>query len=356
MTTTTKTTKATKEVKETEVKETKTKRISKITMEESEYLTNGKLIIAIDSGKNNMKVRCGENYYVNHTNKYDKGFTPVMKGENTYNVSYLDREWTIGANASKSILGEGKSDDFHILSALVEITRVLKPYNKKEDNVQDVFLVYGESVDYYFDEINVKEIERKFLGVHELEVDDVLYKFNIKKVKVLPEGIGHIMSEIETFKGLQYVIDIGGCTINFITAMNGLPNKDKSRSFQFGIDNVVSIAKGKLKRQRYMIEEEGIKQALENGTESLAVANVLNETILEQLKKLDDELMAFGMDIHSLMKTQSFSFVGGGSKLFQKQLVTTYHSEVENGIKFLEDAERTNVDGMFVYAKVMFGR
>ena len=74
-----------------------------------------KRVLAIDNGKMNMKGKSEEKeiYYLN---KYSEGHTD-LRGENTYNVTYDEKNYTVGNNAKNSDKLEGKASEGHILCA-----------------------------------------------------------------------------------------------------------------------------------------------------------------------------------------------------------------------------------------------
>ena len=287
-----------------------------------------KKIIAIDNGKMNMKVTDGASEYC-YPNKYSKVFTDDenLLGANTFNVTYRGQNYTIGANASTSDKNEGKASEPHIVQALTAITRFIEPECK-----EDLYIMYGESIDMYFNNAHKIEIKTKLEGKHTIYVNGVAYTFNIEYVQVLPEGIGEILQDLEKYDGVQYVVDIGGGTINFLKTINGRPDSDVSSSHLLGVNNIISKVQKELKRTGYGRHEQDA---------------------LEQLAKLDEELAVNDINIHNILKVHPVIFVGGGSDLLKFHINKYYKSDVVDNL-VVDNALMANVRGFYEYGLAKF--
>lgn len=304
-------------------------------------------IIAVDCGKMNLKVMC-KGMKMLYANKFSVGKTDAgIIGDLTFNVTYSNREYTIGKNGSSSIATESKSSDMHIISALTAITHFIP------ENGASVYLMYGESVNMYFNAKHKQSIIEKLEGRHQIEVDGKLYDFTIEHVHILPEGIGHIIDDLRNNMGIQYVVDIGGTTVNFLTVNNSRPSNagEGSTSFPLGVHNIVAKVRQKLSVEgvgRY--SPELITQFLEQGAKNEDVEDIIRETIFEQFKEIDRELDTMGINIHDLLKIYPVTFIGGGSDLLR-----TYIKQYYVGSTVIEDGVWANVKGFYKYGLAKFG-
>lgn len=312
---------------------------------------NKKKIIAIDNGKMNMKAKHSE-VELCYLNKYSKKLTDDenLLGKDTYNVTYKGNNYTIGANGKTSDRNEGKASDFHMVQALTAITRFIEP-----DCKEDIYLMYGESVDMYFNNKHKIDIKTKLEGKHTVYVNGVAYNFNIEYVQILPEGIGCILQDLEKYAGVQYVVDIGGGTINFLKVVNGRPEPDSCRSFLLGVNNIISEVQTELKRTGFgTYDEDLIRQYLTTREcPNVAVLKKMDELVLEQLEKLDETLAVRDINIHNLLKVHPVMFVGGGSELCKEHINKYYRSEVADSL-VVEDALMANVRGFYEYGIAKF--
>lgn len=324
-------------------------RKSKKTNIELEENREDYLIIALDNGKMNLKAKCGDKELC-YRNKYSEGLTDECLGKDTFNVIYEDGKYTIGANGAKSDKNEGKGSKIHIVQALTAITNFI---DEEED--REIILIYGESVDLYFNSKHKAEVKEALEGNHSIKVNGKKYKFTIKTVQIMPEGIGHILQDLPKYSGVQYVVDIGGGTINFLTVINGRPEPSRSDSFLLGVNEIVRKIKEHLKREGYGEQyEELILQFIDDkkSCKNKKVYKIIEEHIKQGFVELDNKLSGF-VDIHSLLKIQPVLFIGGGSKLFKEQINEHYKSEIIDDV-VVEDALLANVRGFHTFGTVKF--
>lgn len=309
-------------------------------------------IIAIDCGKNNMKAIYNNDAYI-YSNKINFKHGDSLNGF-TWNVTYQGSKYYVGDSADESDLGEGKASLEHRVQALTVIANYLDP-NEKND---DIVLVYGESVDYYFDVDNREAIIKTLEGKHEIAIEkdgeEVVYKFTIKKVHVLPEGIGYIINNISNcVKGRNFIVDIGGRTINFLTVNNGAPSEKESFSNEMGVYDIASKCQQTLKKAKFgNISIANIESYIRFGAKNPEVQAVINKTVIEHFKEFDKILRKRGIDIHQLIKTDNVIFVGGGTQAFKEQIREHYGT----GVEIPEKPILTNVTGYYLYGLQKFGK
>lgn len=311
----------------------------------------GRKIIAIDNGKMNMKGRYKGKRIV-YQNKYSLGHTDDenLLGENTFNVTYRGLDFTVGANGKLSDKNEGKASDAHILQALVAITRFIR-----QNETDDLYIMYGESIDMYFDSEQKKLIKDKLEGKHNIVVNGKKYSFNIEQVQILPEGIGVILSDMENYGGIQYIADLGGGTFNFLKVVNGRPEAENSASFLLGVNNIASKVTREVKRKLGTGEYSLMLQYVTNRETcpSKEILKFIDDGIESQFREFDEKLAPLDINIHNILKSQPVLFVGGTSELLKTQLNKYYKCDFKENL-VIEDALFSNVDGFYEYGMAKF--
>lgn len=300
-----------------------------------------KKVVAIDAGKFNLKGKSEVGDVLFNT-KFSLGHTDEsLLGKGTYNVTIGDKELTIGNNASFGDKKEGKASDVHVWSTLTAVALLRGDATK-------IILMYGESYNKYVQKEHKKLIKERFQGKHKIEVNGVVHEFEITLCHVLPEGLGHILSNLSAYMGVQYVIDWGGATVIFMEVLNGVPQPDKCHSFLIGVNNVNAIIASKLSKSGLGTHSENqIKEWVEDGCSNKAIQQIIDNVITEQLYKLDDKLNGFGIDLHEFLKV---TFIGGTSQLLSSQIKKHYECA-----EIYSKCLTANVDGFWEYGRLKFG-
>lgn len=245
---------------------------------------------------------------------------------------------------------EGKASEGHILCALVAITHFLTP-GKCED---DIVLMYGESVDMYFNETHKKDLKKKLEGTHKIIVDEEEYEFTIGLAVILPEGMGHILQDLPNNMGKQYVIDIGGGTLNFLSIFNGLPNDEQSFSTEYGMNYLNGKVRREFKRRglgniKPDLADSYINRINDN-TLPKNIQEIIEECVInEQFKALDEELAIEGLNIHKQLEHYPLTCIGGGSELLSDLLETHYKTSNGKKATVVEAPLMANVRGFYTY-------
>lgn len=331
----------------TKTTEEKEKSLIDILIEES---TNK--VIAIDSGKNNMKSIYNNTAFI-YKNKIDAKHRDGLNNL-TWNVLYKGLPYYVGDGASDSDLAEGKGSLEHKIQTLTTIANYLDP-NEKNDNV---VVIYGESLDFYFNEEHKQKLVDSLEGKHSITIyrdgNPVEYNFEIVKAHILPEGIGHIVNNIaDCLKGRKFIVDFGGRTINFLTVINGAPVEDKNLSFstEGGIYQLASKCYNKLKP--YGVDSiESVETYIRYGCKNAEVQKIINETAIEHLIEFNNVLRKKGIDIKKVILNDDVIFVGGGTQAFEKQIIELYGNE----ITIPEKPILSNVTGFYLYGLQRFGK
>ena len=307
-------------------------------------MTNTKKIIAIDAGKFNLKGKSDIGELIFNT-KYSEHETDAeLLGEKTYNVSYKGKKYTVGNNATIPDMNEGKDSEVHILSTLTAIALL-------RGEAKEIVLMYGESFNKYSNPDHKRRLKSLFEGEHTITVGSHTHTFTINLCHILPEGIGHILCDMETYKGVQYTVDWGGTTAIFIKTMNGRPDMDISASFHLGMHNINAIVSRELIKAgigRYDMDMIG--EWIQNGCDfNSDIQRIIDETVKQQLLKIDKELSGFGINLH--VYQQGITFIGGTSQLFQSHIRKHYkYSNIH------KNCLKANVNGFYEYGVAKYGR
>lgn len=315
------------------------------------------IIIAMDNGKMNIKSKSGEKEVV-QLNRVSNGNIDTLNTD-VYNVLYRDRKYHIGSIGGKKYIKEGKCTELNKITTLSTITKFIEA-----EKMVNIILGYGESVNMYNNPAHKKAIEELLLGRHEIMVDNdgqglKLYKFNIQLVHVLPEGLGHILSNMEEHQGIEYVVDIGGSTVNFIKCFRCLPIKEESKSPNIGMYNLNSRIRKNLSDNGMFLDDLQTQEYIDllgkDGKITSKYQEIFEETIYEQLDELDNRLAEDEVNIRDLIEHHPVTFSGGSSETLKKYILTQY--SLPNGKKpdILEDALLANVRGIYEFMVKKYG-
>lgn len=316
---------------------------------------NNKLeTVSIDNGLMNLKGKSKHGEII-YQNRYSNEFTDeTLKGKNTFNVKYGNKCWTIGENGSESQKLEGKDSAFHIASCLTAITRLF-PEKELECNKESVAtggkklaLMYFESMNRYFNNEHKNNIKSLFEGTHKITVDGKDFLFTIEVCNVLPEGIGHILTNLRAYQGVRISVDMGGGTINFVKTINGRP-LEESFSMPLGMHNIVAKVQKELNRAKVGgFDDNLIKEYIRYGCTNMDINNTIENVVFEQFRTLDNTLAGFGIDIHKLLEVD---FIGGTSQQLASQIRKYYSNAIVQ-----EEAIFSNVRGGYEYGRVKYSK
>lgn len=304
-----------------------------------------KKIIAIDSGAFNTKGKSDIGDVLFNTKYSPRHSDTGMLGEDTYNATIDGEHVTIGNSALRTDKSEGKDSPLHIWSTLSSIALL-------RGGAKDIILGYGESFNKYSNEEHKNSLIKLLKGEHTVELESKngkkeLHEFTISLVHILPEGTGHILSNLKANMGVRYVIDWGGSTINFLEVINGRPTEN-SVSFPFGVHNINSLVWSKLSKNGLgNFSEAQIKEWVSDGCPNKKIQQVIDEVIDDQLYKLDDALAGFNINLHDYLEV---AFTGGTTLLFESQIRKYYKcAKIEN------DCLTGNVNGFYEYMRLKYG-
>lgn len=311
-------------------------------------------IIAIDSGKKNLKARCGVSEII-YPNKYSEGCDDVkLLDKKSWKVTYNGEVFTVGNTGTSSDKKEGKDSEAHIISTLTAITHFLD-IDEPNNNIK---LVYGESANKYFIPTQREKIKRMLEKPHSITVEtkdgSKTFDFKITEVLVLPEGIGHILMDFNKYRGQQYVIDIGGKTINFLSVINGRPIKEESFSLGKGVINVIDRVDKAFRTNESIGElpRAIIEQYVEHGCDTNEEINsIISKCVIKQLREFNEALEEKNIYVENILKNFKINFIGGGSELFKKEIEEVYN----NRATIIEEPVMANVRGFYKFGFSNFG-
>lgn len=297
-------------------------------------------VVGIDAGKYNTKGKSEKGTCIFRT-KYSTGYSdPNTLGRSNFNVTYDDKEYTIGEQGTESDKNEGKESLIHKISTLIALSIIAE-----EDN--DIILIYGESFNKYANESHRKIIEEMFLGEHKILINEKEYKFNITEVHVLPEGIGHILQDITNNLGVKYVSDWGGTTFNFLKVINGAPDRNLSTSFKLGMHNMTSVIRSKIAKEGIGdFEEDLIQNWIDTAAPKKEIQKIIDSSIEEQFLKIENKLAPLGINLYELPEV---TFVGGTSEMFKNTIIKKYE-----GAKVHSNCLYATVEGLYEFGRLKY--
>lgn len=314
-----------------------------------EALKTTKKIVAVDSGKYNMKLRSGDEVII-YENNFNEGTKETYGNtlKHTWNVEYNSKFYTIGASAEEKDPMEGKSSFPHFLGTLTGITNFLDP--KKKDQL--VTIIYGESMNFYKNPVHMSELKEQFNGRHKIKVNDKVYEFEVDTIHVLPEGIGHIICDEKSSKGVQYIVDIGGKTINFLKVRNSSIVMEESFSAPLGMNYLINLIIDIASNDGYELDPDLTAEYLEDGAPNTKVQKYIDTGISKQFGKLEKLLHVKSINLKHLTENHGVWFMGGGTLILRDKIVNRYGQKTQ----IPENPLTANVDGFYKFGVMVYGK
>ncbi|GAA0071683.1 hypothetical protein UT300003_32080 [Clostridium sardiniense] len=316
---------------------------------------NEEIMVVVDNGKMNMKAIC-EGDEVLYTNNIVKGKSQGgLLSENTHNVTFYEVDYTVGNSASAKNTEEGKANSEDIITCLTVITKFIEE-KKFPIKGMKVVLLYGESMNKYFNKTHKDFLEKQFVGEQKITRDGVEYEFEITELHILPEGIGTLFEDLASKKEideLYYITDIGGTTMNFLKVRKLLPVEGECFSEKYGVTFLA-------KKLKNFISQRGVVINLDVLKKNLIAGDSLGNKKLDELKKefglevvaklIDDTWLAQDVNIKEMISYQPFYITGGGAELFQDEL-EEYFKVDNKTVTIKPDSVWSNCRGFRNYGK-----
>lgn len=298
-----------------------------------------KVIAAIDAGKFNTKAISAKGKKLFRTKYSFEHSDPDTLTEGNFNVTYKDMDYTVGSQGAYSDKNEGKDSTLHIMVTLIALSQLT-------DEGDEIVLMYGESFNKYANHHHKRNLEEIYLGEHHITIDGKEYTLNIVEVHVLPEGVGYILSDIQNYLGIQYTVDWGGTTVNFLKTVNGAPDRDFSTSFKLGMHNMASNISKTLAKRIGDYEEDLIQDWIETKAPTEDIQKVIDRAIAEQLLKIENKLAPMGINLYELPQV---TFVGGTSEKFREMILKKY-----KGSTVHRDCLFSTAQGMYDFGRIKY--
>lgn len=303
------------------------------------------LLIAVDAGKDSTK------YVYNNGEGLQRGVfrTKVQKVENlgvdiekdTFLVEYNNEKYLIGdmVNESKLNFDLSKKSIEHKLAIYVAISRVIE--NSESSNVS---IAIGAPLSIYKNAM-LKEEYKEYIfndGIVNIKINGKIVKFNIKNVLILPESIGPIYSDFNSFRNVRVVIiDIGGLNTNICRFNNLIPDLDSMLVTNKG-GNILKSKIADAISQKYgiIIYREDVGEILKdngilyiNGKPQLDSKILIKNLMKEHLNEIVNFAKQNELDIFN--SNGKVVFAGGGSLLLKEVIQETYsYSKIATEAQF----------------------
>lgn len=315
------------------------------------------ILVALDNGLMNLKVICNGMRMI-YPNKITKGHTKLFSNK-TYNATYGKDEFTVGETALHGDYNEGKGDECHIINALVGVSHFVTVPKQK------VYLIYGESVNMYYNDAHIaNELRAKLEKEHKILVDEgnglVEKSFIIEKLVVLPEGCGYLFADIKGNQTVKYIIDIGGITVNFIKANKCVPSETESFSKKLGMYTLIEKIRAALVRNGYSadLDDDEIKDLIEKSYLDKRGNEIVEEVIMNRMEEINRAISKNGFDLITQLKMRedSVEFIGGGSQILKPYIQKYFKTDEGVVARVVNEPVWANVIGFYEYGKVMFSK
>ena len=307
-----------------------------------------KVVIGVDAGNENIQIVMfnGKLIIKNKVDRNKQIDISISKNNDTFNVRYKNKLYVVGNYAEQpSSRMEGKYTENHLIAVLVAISQLVT-------NGSELYIAIGESANVYFNQDHKKNLIDLFTGLHNITVNNEEYEYLIKEVYVLPEGIGHKITNYQNYinNKVSYTIDIGSSTLNYIYAQGLVPIESRCASFPMGMHNLVSNIRKSLSRNGGPpnMTDQQIKEYIEFGCKNEKINNTIKSEIINQFNKLDSYLEADGIRIKDL---QEVEFCGGGSMTLKSYIEKRYDNSI-----VIDDPLWSNVKGFYKFANQKYNR
>lgn len=323
-------------------------------------------LIGLDNGKFNVK-GYARNKEIIFKNRVSKGHSDVLS-EGSYNAVFRKEKYFVGNSASGVNAMEGKGEFENLLTTLVAITQLT--------NKNEIILIYGESVNCYFNAKHQKDLIKMLRGTHTIEVQGEIREITIKEVYIFLEGIGHMFTDYKRRgTGTRFTVDMGGTTMQTFITTNGYPSEKTSFSFPMGMYSIRSEVDERFKKELRVsltsneVEEyidrvclrKNLQAKIDAGhtltkdeeidyevslLRNADMINIIESVIKNQLIELDRELSL--RNNLSLHKRDEVFFVGGTAVQIRE-----YIKEHYKNANVLLDGLFSNAKGYYAYGLMM---
>ena len=304
-------------------------------------------VIAVDTGKYMTKAAMrradGTDKVLDFRTKMDSAEVMMgqMGADGVHFVEYDGKSYIIGKSANSNDLKETtKAALIHRIAAYTAIALLT-------DNGDQVQVVIGCPIsEYMFKEKMIAYRDFMFPGVGRIDirVDGVNKQFTVKKVQVLPEGMGIVFLHPEKYgHDIFGMIDIGGLNCNCVMFQDNLPMVDSMFTNDLGGGSLYrevrkrlgSIVDGNL---QYDVLEKDILRGYDIADKEKS-REIISDCKREQVKKILASCQEAGWPVRSIPMV----FTGGTSLLLKKEIEDIVPNVMTDDIT--EDIRYVNVKG-----------
>ena len=260
-------------------------------------------IIAVDHGYGNIKTA----NTVTHTGITIYDSKPVFTG----NVLEYEGTWyRIGERHKEFIPDKAVDEDYYLLT-LYAIARELPREHITEANVH---LACGLPLSWVRTQ---RESFRRYLMRNEnvkFTYNDVLYNIRIGNCSIFPQGYPAIVSNLEGFRGVNMLADIGNGTMNIMYINNKKPIEERCWTEKAGVNQCMIRVKNALLDQFGVRADESIiEQVFRYGTADVG------QEYLACIRRVTEEYVS---ELFSILRKYEYSsdlmklyIIGGGASL-----------------------------------------
>lgn len=260
-------------------------------------------IIAVDHGYGNIKT--ANTVTPTGITKYDS--KPVFTGS----ILQFENCWYRIGEQHKEFIPDKASDDDYYLLTLYAIARELHREHLSEAKVH---LACGLPLTWVRTQ---RETFRQYL-LRKKDVrftyNDIPYHVKISDCSIYPQGYPAIVSELDAFRGINMLADIGNGTMNIMYINNKKPMENRCWTEKCGVNQCMIRAKNAVLDQfGVRIDEAIIEQIFRYGTADIG------QEYLNSICRIAEEYVS---DIFSILRKYEYSpdlvklhVTGGGASL-----------------------------------------
>lgn len=306
-----------------------------------------RVVAGADVGNENIQIVTAMNDFIMKNKVTLDQHQDLELTSNTYNVVYKGKKYTIGDCAENfHSKDEGKATELHLIATLTAFAAAIKTNAR-------ISLVTGESFNYYQNIEHKAELQKLYSGIHNITVNGQEFVFNFENTFILPESSGIRILNANRVKGeVGHVLDLGSSTINYCEYL-GIAPQSKKFALPFGMHNIVSNIKQDLMVNKFgNVVENQIKNYLKDTSKitNLAMREIFEKSVYSQLRKLDAELSAQGLNVRNLI---GLEFTGGTTLELKEFLINHYKP---NTINISEDPLWDNARGFYKFANNKYNK
>lgn len=218
-------------------------------------MNNNIIVIGIDHGYGNIKT--ANTCFKTGVESFDK--EPTFKNNM---LIYQDKFYTIGGEHKEFLSDKIQDDDFYILT----LVAVAKELNIRKSTTGKVHIAAGLPLTWVSEQ---KETFKNYLlqNSHaDFIYKDVKYSVDFVGADIFPQGFSAVAPQLNSFKGVNLIADIGNGTMNIMYINDRQPIQKKCFTEKFGTHQcMIAVRENIMKKHGVNIEDMVIEQVLRHG-------------------------------------------------------------------------------------------